>query len=171
MEAIALYTPRDSNEAEIIVERVSPRLNHANAAVILSSIKLMMHCLPFITNDSIKQGLPKKLSPSLSIPSLSHPSNLPPLISSPLLVTMLRSGRPEIQYVALRNILLLMQKLPNLFDKEMKVFFCEYNDPIYVKMTKLEVLMRIANDDNMEQILSELKEYATFRFDTFSPWC
>ena len=65
MEAISTYTPRDSNEAEIIVERVSPRLNHANSAVILSGIKLMMHCLPFITTDAIKQGLPKKLSPSL----------------------------------------------------------------------------------------------------------
>ena len=41
------------------------------------------------------------------------------------------------------------------------MFFCEYNDPIYVKMTKLEVLMRIANDNNIEQILAELKEYSS----------
>ena len=70
----------------------------------------------------------------------------------------MRSGLPEIQYVALRNILLLMQKRPEILAKEMKVFFCEYNDPIYVKMTKLEVLIRIANDNNVENILAELKE-------------
>jgi hypothetical protein len=36
-------------------------------------------------------------------------------------VTLLRSGVSEIQYVALRNTLLLMQKYPDLLAKEMKV--------------------------------------------------
>lgn len=68
---------------------------------------------------------------------------------------------PEIKYVGLRNVLLLIQKRPDILENELKVFFCEYNDPIYVKLAKLEVMMRVVNDRTAEAILAELKEYAT----------
>jgi len=44
--------------------------------------------------------------------------------------------------------------------KEMRVFFCKYNDPPYLKFQKLQIMVRIANDSNVEQLLAELKEYA-----------
>jgi vesicle coat complex subunit len=65
-----------------------------------------------------------------------------------------------VQYVALRNIDLLLQKQPDILNKELRVFFCKYNDPPYVKFQKLEIMVRIANDRNVDQLLSELKEYA-----------
>jgi AP-1 complex subunit beta-1 len=40
------------------------------------------------------------------------------------------------------------------------VFFCKYNDPPYVKLEKLEIMIRIANEKNIDQLLMELKEYA-----------
>lgn len=52
---------------------------------------------------------------------------------APPLVTLL-STEPEIQYVALRNINLIVQKRPTILSNEIKVFFCKYNDPIYVKV-------------------------------------
>lgn len=70
------------------------------------------------------------------------------------------SSAPEVQYVALRNIDLLLQKQPDILNKELRVFFCKYNDPPYVKFQKLEIMVRIANDRNMDQLLAELKEYA-----------
>lgn len=33
-----------------------------------------------------------------------------------------------------------------------QVFFCKYNDPLYVKMEKLEVMIRLANDKNIDQV-------------------
>ncbi len=33
------------------------------------------------------------------------------------------------------------------------MFFCKYNDPIYVKMEKLDVLVMLANDRNIDQVL------------------
>lgn len=42
----------------------------------------------------------------------------------------------------------------------MRVFFCKYNDPPYVKLEKLEIMIRIANEKNVDQLLMELKEYA-----------
>jgi len=79
---------------------------------------------------------------------------------APPLVTLL-SKEPEIQYVALRNINLIVQKRPEILQYEMKVFFCKYNDPIYVKMEKLEIMIMLAAERNIEQVLMEFKEYAT----------
>lgn len=53
-----------------------------------------------------------------------------------------------------------MQKRPAVLAHELKVFFCKYNDPIYVKMEKLEVMIMLASEGNVEQVLMELKEYA-----------
>ena len=75
------------------------------------------------------------------------------------LVTLV-SSQPEVQYVALRNIDLLLQKQPDILSKEMRVFFCKYNDPPYLKLQKLEIMVRIANEKNVDQLLAELKEYA-----------
>ena len=43
----------------------------------------------------------------------------------------------------------------------MKVFFVKYNDPIYVKLEKLYIMIRLTNATNIAQVLAELKEYAT----------
>ena len=70
------------------------------------------------------------------------------------------ASAPEVQYVALRNIDLLLQAKPDILSKELRVFFCKYNDPPYVKLQKLEIMVRIANEKNYEQLLAELKESA-----------
>ena len=33
-----------------------------------------------------------------------------------------------------------------------QVFFCKYNDPIYVKMEKLEIMIKLANEKNIDQV-------------------
>lgn len=72
------------------------------------------------------------------------------VVQAPPLVTLL-SSEPEIQYVALRNINLIVQKRPSILAHEIKVFFCKYNDPIYVKMEKLEIMIKLASDRNVDQ--------------------
>lgn len=42
----------------------------------------------------------------------------------------------------------------------MRVFFCKYNDPVYVKLEKIDILVKVADKKNVESILNELKEYA-----------
>ena len=77
---------------------------------------------------------------------------------APPLVTLL-SNPPEVQWVALRNINLLLQKRPDMLSNEMRVFFCKYNDPIYVKLAKLEIMYRLAREENAKEVLAELQEY------------
>ena len=72
-------------------------------------------------------------------------------------VTILSSG-PEVQYVALRNILLIIQRRPAVLRNDVKVFFCKYNDPIYLKIAKLEIMYRLAREENAREVLAELEE-------------
>jgi len=140
LDSLALYCPSDGREAESIIERVTPRLQHANSAVVLSAVKVMIKYMDLITNQDTLKALYKKMAPPL--------------------VTLL-SSEPEIQYVALRNINLIVQKRPTILAHEIKVFFSKYNDPIYVKMEKLEIMIKLASERNVDQVLMELKEYAT----------
>lgn len=71
------------------------------------------------------------------------------------------SSPPEIQWVALRNINLILQKNPDVLSNEMRVFFCKYNDPAYVKLEKLDIMVKISSEKNVDTLLSELKEYAS----------
>jgi len=140
LDCLSRYVPGDSREAEGIIERVSPRLQHANSAVVMSAVKVILKYMDEVTNQEQIKSLSKKLAPPL--------------------VTLLNS-EPEIQYVALRNINLIVQKRPKILENEIKVFFCKYNDPIYVKMEKLEIVIRLASERNIDQVLLEFKEYAT----------
>ncbi|XP_065663309.1 AP-1 complex subunit beta-1 isoform X2 [Hydra vulgaris] len=141
LDSLANYTPRDDKEAQSICERVTPRLSHANAAVVLSAVKVLMKLMEMMPAGSpFLQSLSKKLAPPL--------------------VTLL-SSEPEVQYVALRNINLIVQKRPDILKQEIKAFFVKYNDPIYVKLEKLDIMIRLASQQNIAQVLAELKEYAT----------
>lgn len=42
LDSVVAYTPGDARDAEGVVERVLPRLQHANAAVVLSAIKVIL---------------------------------------------------------------------------------------------------------------------------------
>jgi len=79
---------------------------------------------------------------------------------APPMVTLL-SGPIEVQYVTLRNISIIVQKRPKVLENQYRVFFCKYNDPIYCKMEKLDVLFKLSNDRNIDELLNEFKEYAT----------
>ena len=61
--------------------------------------------------------------------------------------------------MALRNAQLILEKRPEILRNDIKVFFCKYNDPIYVKLAKLEVIVKLAGERNIDKVLEELKEY------------
>ena len=41
-------------------------------------------------------------------------------------------------------------KYPNIFEKEVRVFFCNFQDPLYVKVAKLELMVRLADLKNVD---------------------
>ncbi|KAJ7260892.1 clathrin binding protein [Mycena haematopus] len=140
LNALARYVAQDEKESEHICERVVPQFQHANGSVVLAAMKVIMIHIRGVRREDLTKQLIRKMAPPLVT-----------LLSSP----------PEVQWVALRNINLLLQKRPEILSTEIRVFFCKYNDPLYVKIEKLDIMVRLAGDNNVDALLSELKEYAS----------
>lgn len=140
LESIIAYKPKAAKEADEIIERISPFLQHANPAVVLGSTKNILHFLDYLEDLDHKSVLTKKLGAPL--------------------ITLL-SSEPEIQYVALCSIQNIVQKVPNIFDKNAKMLFCRFNDPIYVRLAKIDLMISVADGTNVDLIISELHNYCT----------
>lgn len=140
LDALSRYKAADAREAENIVERVTPRLQHANCAVVLSAVKVTSSA--FNARHYIVIAIAFKFSSLWLLPPLVLAFFLPFLLQmilqqmelitstdvvrnlckkmAPPLVTLL-SAEPEIQYVALRNINLIVQRRPTILAHEIKV--------------------------------------------------
>lgn len=138
LESIINYKPKAQKESEEIIERISPFLQHANPAVVLGSTKNIMHFIDDIEDNDGKAKVLKKLAAPL--------------------ITLL-SSEPEIQYVSLMNIQIILEQIPNIFEKNVKMFFCRFSDPIYVKLAKIDSMIKVADTINVDLIISELHTY------------
>ncbi|KAL4067586.1 adaptin N terminal region-domain-containing protein [Scleroderma yunnanense] len=140
LDSLLRFVPEQHSEAEMMAERIIVQLQHANSAVVLTTIKVLLYLMNYMENRQLIERICKKMGPPL--------------------VALLSSG-PEVQYVTLRNILLIIQRRPTVLKNDVKVFFCKYNDPIYVKLAKLEIMYRLAREENAREVLTELEEYAS----------
>ncbi|KIM65209.1 hypothetical protein SCLCIDRAFT_113025 [Scleroderma citrinum Foug A] len=140
LDSLLRFVPEEHLEAEMMAERIIVQLQHANSAVVLTTIKVLLYLMNYMESRRLIEHICKKMGPPL--------------------VALLSSG-PEVQYVALRNILLIIQRRPTVLKNDVKVFFCKYNDPIYVKLAKLEIMYRLAREENAREVLTELEEYAS----------
>ncbi|KAG7694747.1 hypothetical protein KL930_002993 [Ogataea haglerorum] len=138
LTALADYTAEEVGEVQHIVDRVSPQLQHENPAVVLSAVKVIIKQLDKVDEEQ-KNSLLKRLS-----------SPLVSLLSTP----------PELQYVALRNIRIILEKYPVVLARELRVFFIKYSDPLYLKLEKIDIMVRLADESNALLLLAELREYA-----------
>ncbi|KAG5518832.1 hypothetical protein PMAC_002362 [Pneumocystis sp. 'macacae'] len=139
LSALMNYVPQEKNDAESLAEKITPRLQHSNTCIILMSIKVILYLMNYMHNEKTIRTLSQKVFSSL--------------------VTLL-SKEPEIEYVALKNAQVILQKISEI-ESNIDVFFCKYNDPLYIKLTKLEILTKLANNKNIYVIIRELKEYTT----------
>jgi len=105
----------------------------------MSAIKVCLTFMDHVTNPDVVKTLTKKLTPPL--------------------VTLL-SSEAEQQYVALRNIHLIAHKRPQILTTDVKMFFCKYNDPVYVKLEKISLMVMLCSERNCDQVLQEFKDYA-----------
>lgn len=138
LELLSNYIPADSNEIFDIMNLLEDRLQHANGAVVLATIKLFLHLTMSMTD--VHQQVYER-------------------IKAPLL-TLVSTGSPEQSYAVLSHLHLLVMRAPMLFSSDYKHFYCQYSQPSYVKKLKLEMLTAIANESNTYEIVTELCEYA-----------
>jgi hypothetical protein len=136
-DALCRYVPESQEDATFLIDRLLPFLKHSNPSVVIGAFKCV-----FLFMD-VDARTPQTLFPQI----------IPPFI------TLVTSAEPEVQYVVLRALSLFVQRYPRALTKEIRAFFCKYNDPSYVKMEKLDVIVTICRPNNAQLVLEELSEY------------
>eukprot|EP01024_Parvocaulis_polyphysoides_P068390 TRINITY_DN8327_c0_g2_i4.p1 TRINITY_DN8327_c0_g2~~TRINITY_DN8327_c0_g2_i4.p1 ORF type:complete len:857 (-),score=130.54 TRINITY_DN8327_c0_g2_i4:140-2344(-) len=141
LEALGLREVVDEGDAIAVSDRVVPLFNAANHAVKLSAVNIVLRQMEHI-KDATQLV---KLQKDLSVP----------------LLKIMALGEPAIQHAALQSMTLILQRWMNVLSPtDAKAFFLKYNDPPYVKIGKLDILMRLISPDNVDQVLLELQSYA-----------
>ncbi|XVE97541.1 hypothetical protein REPUB_Repub03eG0028200 [Reevesia pubescens] len=138
LELVTKYVPLESSEIFDIMNLLEDRLQHANGAVVLATIKVFLQLTLSMTD--VHQQVYER-------------------IKAPLL-TLVSSGSPEQSYAVLSHLHLLVMRAPYIFASDYKHFYCQYNEPSYVKRLKLEMLTAVVNESNTYEIVTELCEYA-----------
>ncbi|KAH0790090.1 Adaptin N terminal region family protein [Histomonas meleagridis] len=139
LDFVSTYKPQDASDARGIIARVSSRLSHVNAAVVLSAIKCCLQMNTFIDDQAkVRDTLSKVVLP---------------------LVTLLNNSAP-IQYISVKSILILLQNYKRMLSSEVSIFFCKYDDPLYMKLAKLDVILTLCTTQNIGKVLEELFSYA-----------
>lgn len=145
LNVVAEWKVASGKDCEQIIDRLTSRLSHANPAVVLSAVRailnLLRNCRDEDKQTAVVSSTLRKLRPPL--------------------VTLLTTSPPEVQYVVLRNVQLIVQSNPGFLESEMKLFYCKYMDPVYIKIEKLNLLYRMVSADTAGHLLKELREYST----------
>ncbi|PVZ99717.1 hypothetical protein BB558_004254 [Smittium angustum] len=139
LKALMYTVPNNSEEAMVLIERILPRFQHSNTSVVLGAIRLVCYLMNFLDDKDELIQLCNKITPPL--------------------VTLLGSG-PQVQLVTLKSILLLHERWPHVMQGQIQALFCKYSEPNYVRIEKLELLVRLVDDDNANLVLMELAEYS-----------
>ncbi|KAL4579665.1 hypothetical protein LXL04_015821 [Taraxacum kok-saghyz] len=143
LELVSKYAPPDSNEIFDIMNLLEDRLQHANGAVVLATIKLFLQLTLSMTD--VHQQVYER-------------------IKAPLL-TLVSSGSPEQSYAVLSHLHILVMRAPMLFASDYKHFYCQYNEPFYVKKLKLDMLTAVANESNTYEIGKAVGKIALEQYD------
>lgn len=65
LDFLCKYTPKDESEAEMVIDKVIPRLSHINPSVVFGCIKLICRYLDYLSSEELIKNLIKKLAPSI----------------------------------------------------------------------------------------------------------
>lgn len=141
INSLLSFVPATTESALDMVELILPFLQHENSAIVLNAVKVIVYLSNYVKSpELIIPTLPKRLGSSL-VSLLAKPT--------------------EIQFLVLRNIILLLLGRKELVEFNVEMLFCKYDDAIYVKDTKLEIIYLLANEENFLIVARELEEYAT----------
>lgn len=113
LDFLCRYDPASEEEAEMIIDRILPRLSHINPAVIFGCIKTVIRYFDFLSSAELIKNLSKKIASSI--------------------VSVVSFTPTEVQYVILKNIEYIIERHPTLLEKDIKCFFCNFTDPHYIK--------------------------------------
>ncbi|EFC43171.1 predicted protein, partial [Naegleria gruberi] len=133
------YKPETNDEIFDIMNLLDDKLEISNASVVMSITNLFLH---------YTQNMPKNHTRVFG------------RLRDPVLLLFATSS-PELAYTILQHLKFMISRCPQVFQPFFKDFYIKYNDPTYLKELKLEVLTLLANEKNVQEIMSELSYYVS----------
>ncbi|KAH0785266.1 Adaptin N terminal region family protein [Histomonas meleagridis] len=136
-DCLSRYIPESSEIANSLIERLIPYLKSSNPSVIIGAFRCIFLYMDHDKRDPVsifEQILPSFLS-------------------------LISSADPEIQYVVLRAMSLFVLKYPKALSRHIRFFFCKYNDPSFIKMQKLDIIVTTVQPITAQAVLDEFTEY------------
>ncbi|XP_074119205.1 AP-4 complex subunit beta-1 [Sminthopsis crassicaudata] len=133
------YQPRSEEELFAILNLLDSSLQSSSPAVVMAATKLFLVLakeFPHVQTDVLVR------------------------VKGPLLTACSSESR-ELCFAALCHVRRILRSLPGHFSSHYKKFFCSYSEPHYIKLQKVEVLCELVNDENVQQVLEELRDYCT----------
>ncbi|XP_064354237.1 AP-4 complex subunit beta-1 isoform X2 [Dromaius novaehollandiae] len=133
------YRPRNEEELFDILNLLDGYLKSSSPSVVMAATKLFLVLAkeyPHVQADVLVR------------------------VKGPLLSACTSESR-ELCFTALCHVREILGSLPGHFSSHYKKFFCSYSEPHYIKCQKMEVLCELVNDENVQQVLEELKGYCT----------
>uniref|UniRef100_A0A8D0BA69 AP complex subunit beta n=1 Tax=Salvator merianae TaxID=96440 RepID=A0A8D0BA69_SALMN len=133
------YKPRCEEELFDILNLLDGYLKSSSCSVVMAATKLFLvlaRDFPHVQEDVLVR------------------------VKAPLLAACTSESR-ELCFTALCHVRQILDSLPGHFSSHYKKFFCAYSEPHYIKYQKMVVLCKLVNDENVQQILEELRGYCT----------
>lgn len=65
LDSLLRYVPEKHTDAEIMAERIIVQLQHANSAVVLTTIKALLYLMNYMDNRKLIDYICKKMGPPL----------------------------------------------------------------------------------------------------------
>lgn len=140
LELLMFYTPQTTQEALLLADGVVTRLSHPSPSMVFTAANVLIYLMNYIAEAERRDAICTVISENL---------------------VLKLSMSPDILFVALRNIQLLVQRRPQILRHHVHKFFCSFRDPAYIKMIKLDIISRLAHEQNAKDVLEELQDYAS----------
>jgi AP-2 complex subunit beta-1 len=67
LEAVTFVVPAECQDAEILAERVIPRLQHSNSAIVLMAVRVILYLTNYISSEEKLTHFYKKLGPPMGM--------------------------------------------------------------------------------------------------------
>ncbi len=99
LESIMTIYPENASEAVSLLDKIIPRLKHSNSSVSITAVRLVIYLTNFLDSAYQIKSYVEKCGPPL--------------------ITLL-NNRPEIQYISLKNINIILQKHKEFLRDEIK---------------------------------------------------
>ena len=134
LQLLTRYSPASDDECLDAMNIVDRYLSHANSTVVISTLQYLLHLI--------------KNMPHLHADVFARAHNH--------ILHFLSTGNAELTYVLLNFVDNLLDKNRDIFGEHYKLFFCKYNEPLYLKVKKIGMLPMLTTEDNGIEMISEL---------------